>query len=317
MPMRDARFVGPHERLLYLRSLPQAPFLDADAYAAFALALRERWFRRGAFLAREDELPRTVHFLVDGSVSVRKEGLELLRVEPPWGVGFLSCLSEEPLEIRAEEDAVTLQLRAEDLFTFLEDHFLFLRNAFRLTGKAIGELQDELELLGVMERTPAATGTYPAEPLDLVQRLEVLMQGGPFAEAALDAVVELARGAEEVRLAPGETLWREGDPASFGMHLVAGRLRCLGRGGKLDFGLGAGDVIGHLDAFAEVPRRYDAAAETPVVGLRTDNERFFDVLEDNFGLARAFLAFMNRTLIALHLRKAQWVRSTIPPVSTR
>lgn len=311
--MRDARFVGPHERLLYLRSLPQAPFLDADAYAAFALALRERWFRRGALLAREDELPRAVHFVVDGAVTARKDGLELLRVEPPFGVGFLSVLSEQPLELRAEEDTLTLQLRAEDLLTFLEDHFLFLRNAFRLTGKSIAELQEELELLGVMDRAAPAPGVLPADPLDLVQRLEVLTQGGPFGEAALDAVVELARGADEVRLAPGDVLWREGDAATFGMHLVGGEIRCVGRDGKLDFGLGAGDVIGHLDAFAETPRRYDAVAETAVVGLRTDTERFFDVLEDNFGLARSFLGFMNRTLISLHVRRAQWVRATAPP----
>jgi len=305
--MRDARFVGPHERLLYLRSLPEALVPDPEFQMAFALRLRERFFRRGTTMAREGEPPRQVHFLVEGRVRLRRHGRTIMTVEPPFAVGFLHTLAQtgESVEMQAEEDTLTLSMGTDELWVFLEDYFVFLRNAFRISARQLAQAQQELERLGAMERDEATPGDPPQNPLDLVQRIQVIVERGPYAEAALDAVVDLARGATEVRLDAGDPLWSEGDRADWGAHLISGVVHCESAAGDVDFRLGAGAVIGHLDAFGEIDRRYDAVAETPVVMLRMDTETIFDVLEEEFALARSFLGFMNRMLTDLYERLAE------------
>ncbi|HJK98139.1 MAG TPA: cyclic nucleotide-binding domain-containing protein [Polyangiaceae bacterium LLY-WYZ-14_1] len=306
--IQDARFVGPHERLLFLRSLPQAVFEDPDFQMAFALRLRERTFRRGSVLSAEGEPPRMVHFLVEGRVTLRRRGHLLMTVEPPFAVGFLHTLAQsgESVEMRAEEDTITLAMSTDEIWVFLEENFGFLRSAFSISAKQLAEAQHDLERRGRMDREPAQAGPEPTdEPLDLVQRIEILTGRGPYAEAALDAVVDLAEAAEERRYPAGDVLWSEGEASAYGCHLVSGIVRCRSRDGQVSFRLGAGDVIGHLDAFGGLPRRYDAVAETPLLVLRMDTETIFDVLEEEFALGQSFLGFMNRILLDLYEKLAR------------
>ena len=84
---RDARFVGPVERLLYLRSLPGFVSLGASELATIAYETRERFFKRGQRLFTEGEAARAVHFLVEGRVSVRSQG-RILYHRSDSGAGF-------------------------------------------------------------------------------------------------------------------------------------------------------------------------------------------------------------------------------------
>jgi CRP-like cAMP-binding protein len=302
----DARFIGPIERLLYFRTLPQMSHLAPADLSSFAHYARERTFRKGERLLREGEPTASVFFLVEGRVSMRRAGRKILSVEAPFAVGFLPVLARDPngVEVSAEVDTLALELGADELLDAFEDSFSLLEGGVRQLSKQLVQAQRELELRGLMARDEPVDTPYPEQELDLVQRLVLMRKTGPYREASLDPLLEMARRAVEVRFEPGDRLWREGEPASWGMHIAHGVVRCTGDGGKRLFRMGPGSVVGYIETYASLPRGYDAFAETRVVGLRGDTEVFFDVLEDNLELGLAFLGFLAQLLTRLYERLA-------------
>jgi CRP-like cAMP-binding protein len=302
----DARFIGPIERLLYLRTLPTLAHLPPGELTSIAHYTRERQFRKGELLMREGAPASSVFFLVDGRVNMSRAGRVFRSVEPPFAVGFLPLLARDPngVEARAEVDTLTLELGADELLDAFEDSFSLLEGGIRQLSKQLVEVQRELELRGMMARDEPIDTPYPERELDLVQRLVLMRKAGPYREASLEPLIEMARRAVEVRCEPGNVLWRAGEPASWGMHIAHGVVRCTGEGGRRVFRMGPGSVVGYIETYANLPRGYDAVTETPVVGLRGDTEAFFDVLEDNFELGIAFVGFLAGLLTRLYERLA-------------
>ncbi len=304
---RDARFIGPVERLLYLRTLPAIGLLPPPELATVAQNTRERSFGRGQRLMEEGSAADSVFFIVEGRVTARRDGRVLQRVEPPFAVGFLPVLSGDPdgMEVRAETDVLALELSAEDLFDALEDNFTLLEAAVRQFAKQLAEAQRSLEIRGLLTREEPIETPYPEGPLDLVQRLLLFRRGGPYAKASLDSVAEIARRAVEVRYEPGTRLWAEGEQATFGLQVIHGVVSCVGERGARRFRMGPGSVLGMVEANARLSRSYDAVTETRLVALRTETEVLFDVLEDSFELGLSFLRFLASVLTALYERTAE------------
>lgn len=302
----DARFIGPIERLLYLRSLPTIGELSPNELATVAHFTRERSFRRGELLLREGEPTASVFFLVEGRVSMRRAGRVLREVEAPFVVGFLPVLAHDPNgpEVRAEVDTLALELGADQLLEAFEDSFLMLEGGIRQLSKQLVEIQHDLEVRGLLARDEPVETPYPEQELDLVQRLTLMRRAGPYRQASLDPLIEMARRATELRYEPGDLIWREGEPSTWGMHVAHGVVRCSGDGGERVFRMGPGSVVGYIETYAGLPRGYEAVAETRVVGLRGDTEAFFDALEDNFELGMAFIGFLAQLLTRLYERLA-------------
>jgi CRP-like cAMP-binding protein len=302
----DARYVGPVERLIYLRTLPSFGALPPEELAHLARNTHERFFRRGSRLLEEGREAAHVYFIVEGTVSTRRGGRVMQIIEPPWAVGFLPVLSNDPegTEARAESDVVALELSGDDLLDAMEDNFSLLEAGIRLMSKQLAELQERLESRGLLERTEATPGPAIPHPLDLVQRLVLLRRNGPFRTASLDPLSELARRYVEVRHEPGSVLWRAGDPSSWGLHLVHGVVACNAPDGRRSFRMGHGSVLGLSEALGRAPRSYDAIAETQIVGLRAETNTFVDMLEDNFDIGLSFMRFLATLLTRLYERVA-------------
>ncbi len=163
---RDARFVGPVERLLYLRSMPGFARLNAAELLTVAYETRERFFRRGRHLLEEGSTARSVYFLVEGRVSVRRKHRVLQVIEPPFTVGFLPVLAgSQSVEARAEADTLALELPADSLIDAFEDSFALLETGVRQLARQFAEIQRRLELRGLVEREPPAQTTYPDHDL--------------------------------------------------------------------------------------------------------------------------------------------------------
>ena len=302
----DARYVGPVERLIYLRTLPTISLLPPGELAQMAHNTRERFFKKGSRLIEEGREAGHVFFIVEGVVSTRREGRIMQLIEPPFAVGFLPVLSHDPngIEARAETDVVALELSADDLFDAMEDNFSLVEQGIRQMSKQLAEQQQRLESRGLLERTEPIPGPAVDHPLDLVQRLVLLRRSGPFKDTSLDPLSELARRNIEVRYEPGAVLWRAGEPSSWGLHIVHGIVRCEAPDGTRSFRMGYDSVLGYSETYGRAPRSYDAIAETQVVGLRGDAEIFFDILEDNFDVGMTFLSFLATILTGLYEKVA-------------
>jgi CRP-like cAMP-binding protein len=129
--------------------------------------------------------------------------------------------------------------------------------------------------------------------LDLVERIFILRKAPPFARCSINALAEVARAMVEVRYPPGVSLWHAGEPARNVVLVVSGSVRCTPVE-RPPFVTGPGWPLGALESLASLPRWYEPVTETPVIALSGDIESLYDVMEDNFDMAIAYLAAMGR-----------------------
>ncbi len=297
----DARFIGPIERLLYLRTLPEFADLPAQDLGALVQRARERHFRRGQLILAEGEPVPAMYLIVEGSVAVSRKQTKSETLVGPAMAGILELFSQapSPCEYRADSEVVSLELAADDVLDALEDHFTLFSRCLRLVATRMLEVQQVLEPRGALPRSDPAEVPYPSRELDLVQRI-VMMRGVPaFARCNLDALVEIARMNVELRLGKGSVLFRENDAPDFSYNVIYGVLRCEGNDPPRVFRMGPGSIVGNLEVMAGRKRSYEAVAETDVVLLRYEWELLLDVLEDHFDVGFGMLSFLSATLLRL------------------
>lgn len=276
------------ERVLRLSTAAGFRDLDHDVLSVIAQSARERVFRRGEVLFDPLHPPSAVWVLVEGRVSVVRDGAEVVVVEPGFAVGSVDLLTPRATGRRATAaaDVLALELPYPVMLELMEDHFVITLAILRSISAAVIAALDVLP----GERTFPASGrpaehAPPSSPLDFVERLFFLRHGSLMGSLSLRAVAELAHSVEEVRYPVGATLWREGEPADAMLFIVHGEVVVRPAHGRwVERGLPRG-VIGALSSTAGTPRRGTAVAAAPVVGLRASREVFADVMEDHFELA--------------------------------
>src|SRR5262249_11015540 len=115
--------VGPYERLMLLEGLSLSGHPPTDALAALAQQATEH--RLGAGSSTEDaEIWDAAHVVVEGRVSVSQSGRRLYSAGPRETFGLLELLARvnRGLEVHADVETTTLDIRATTLFAILEDH---------------------------------------------------------------------------------------------------------------------------------------------------------------------------------------------------
>jgi CRP-like cAMP-binding protein len=126
----------------------------------------------------------------------------------------------------------------------------------------------------------------------------------PFVSGMAPADIQLLAGcAKNVRAAPGEFLFREGDPARFIYLIRSGRVAlqsdAAGRGGLMLETLGAGEVLGWRALFEARPWHLDGWVVEPTLAFAFDGT----CLRGKIAREPAFgLAVTQRLLQAVHER---------------
>ena len=106
-----------------------------------------------------------------------------------------------------------------------------------------------------------------------------LFQG--MTDPALEAVAALAN---EVTIADGATVTREGDPGDSFFVIVDGQLR-ISRHGETIRDLGPGDFLGEISLVDGRPRTATAVAVGPVDAIVIERPAFLELM-DRFGAVR-------------------------------
>ncbi|MEO1173753.1 MAG: cyclic nucleotide-binding domain-containing protein [Myxococcota bacterium] len=281
-------------RFLQLRSMPFAAPLDDNALLLLSEHARYRRFKKGEALARSGRPIESMFVLVSGQVTATAHGHHLTTAGKNSAVGVTALLSRDPDGVTAiaDEETEAIELPGEALFAAYREDFSLVRNVLRLQCRAI---------LGRRNSLPTSTddenpspGTWRDGELTVVERVLRIRGSDTFANANLDAVFALARRSEEVRLEPGEALWRRGDPSLFWYQIEYGLVRCENAEGQQSV-IGGKYALGIMDCWAESNRSYDAYAETAVIAQRTSLEAMLDVLETHHDLAMGIVAVVSRT----------------------
>lgn len=297
----NAFFVGPLDRVLFLRTIPIFEGLRPAHLAAIAQHARERVWPVGALLQTPDQAAETVYLVVEGEVELSHADGVTQRIGPGQTVGVLELLSrsQTALTARTTRDTVALEFDWDAQFDICEQHFPVLAQYIRyLAGRTIEGLGRDPRALEA-EAEAAELVPLPAErPLNLVERILVLYGSQEFSRRSPDALAELAHHVAEVRYGAGEKIWDAGAHADHFVLLAAGTVECrLPDGGALP--IRAGTTIGLYEMLARAPRWYVARAAGEVVGLRIDFDPFLDILEDHFDLALDVLSLLARNLLEL------------------
>lgn len=153
----------------------------------------------------------------------------------------------------------------------------------------------ELELTA-LETTDAAE---PAEPSPDAAREACLPLLPLFAEAPQEALVQLTRESELIRVPSGETVVRCGDPADALYGIVEGsvRVRVPGMAEQAWPRLGSGEVFGEACLLSSEPRRADVVAEGELLALRIPKPTLSYLVRVHEGLSDVLFELMTRRLI--------------------
>ncbi len=292
------------QRLIILRSFEGFADLSPSEVNALADLTRKRFFKEGAVLSEEGAPTRSIQFIVSGKVALSRHGHDMSEFGPGSAVGGLNWLARDPDTPRmvALEDTVTLEVLVEDMEDLFEDNFGFFVGVCRAMVRIILELRRQLgQRAGYDEDGEPAP--YPERELDLVERIFHLRQTLTFAHTRIEALANMARAAVEVRLSPGDVLWREGDMPDRLLFPVCGLVRASTKEGQ-EFTFKPGGSFGGLDLLANQPRWYTVEVVEPMVALQFDQELFLDMLEDHPAMARDFQGVLAQGLLGLMEKQA-------------
>ena len=298
-----SRFLGPVERELYLRTVPAIAGLPAAELTAVAGLAKERFFRKGQMLLERGQPVERFHAVVEGRVRMHGHGLHGELSEKLQGVGMLHLLagSADGIDALAEEDTVTLSLDAHLLRDLYEDHFPLLLNQIRLLAGLTLERRRAMPPNTLLSPWGACV-ECPNREIDLVEKLILIRKAPPFKNTSIEALAQLAKNLEEVRIDKGSVLWQRGEPSGSTVLIVRGFIRCTPGGDAHPFMAGAGYPMGNIESQAGADRWYTAVADTDVVALRGEIEAFLDLLEDHSEMALDFVAAMATNLLDIRYR---------------
>ena len=123
-----------------------------------------------------------------------------------------------------------------------------------------------------------------------------LLQGVPlFANCSKAEIQRLASTADELDLAEGATLIREGERGREFLVIVDGTVRVTKHGKKVR-DLRAGDFIGEIALVSDVPRTATVTAVTPVRLLVVTDRAFRGLIEESPSIATKVLQSLGERL---------------------
>jgi len=291
------------ERVLLLRTF--APFADLAPVhlAAMAEMAEDRFFPAGAEIHPEGAPVKHVHYLISGEVEIRRGGQPVRTFGERSVVGGLAALAQvrDAAQVIAKTDVVAFSFSQEDQRDIFEDDFEVLSRVLRSVARGFLEARKAAGAGGGF-KPDDESASMPRAPLGLVDKLAFLRRTGPYNQARLEAVAELARESPEVRYSAGEQLWRIGDPSGSSLVMVAGVVTGAGDDDKQQFRFSTGSIVGGLDSLAEVPRWYHATAATDVSAIQVNYGVLLDLLEDHTEMAMDMLRVLASSVLALRER---------------
>jgi CRP-like cAMP-binding protein len=299
--MLDGIPVGLVERILYLKKLTALAGLPTADLAALAELQKERSVRAGEVISKSGEEARGVYFVLEGAIDCHRRGRFVGTVGPGGGLGGLVLFAQdrEGVQAVARTDSRILELDGEALFDVFEDRFRVLHHVMRGTCRQLLDLVIRSKTQPFEGLPAVASPRDASKDLDLVERIFFLRSMAPFKRSSINALAELSRTTTQVRFRAGTVLWKPGEVGATTYLVLDGTV--VGRVVESDvaFRAGPGTPLGAAEMMAELPRWYDATAETEVVALQGSTEALLDVFEDNYEMARDYLALWARAVLAI------------------
>lgn len=290
-----------------------APAVPSRRYLDRVLVQREWQTVRGVLEAVESLAgDQAVHLLSRAARAddpqVRAQAVEAIdsMADRPLARSLLPLLESEPV---ADRPASTVTA-----WSVLDDPDPWLRAlAVRAAADQIDLLRRRLaeqarrdsapqvaEALRSLQEAPMTT---PHQPAGLIDRILALQAVPMFSDLVPEDLEQIAERCEQRRYAPGEAVYRQGDPGDEMFIVTSGEVRIVRRGDSTDGTTrevrryGPGDHVGELSLLRGQPRVADVVAgDDGVIGLALDAPSFRAILDDRPEVVLAMLATLAERL---------------------
>lgn len=166
--------------------------------------------------------------IVEGKTVVEEGGRQLYAAAPREVLGMLETLArvQGGVEARADVETVTLDIRAPALPSILEDRHEMARDTIQTLARRLLADPTCSCLPGTWDRE-LFLPQISAEPLDLVDRIQVTQGNGVFAHARVDSLAEIASQFEEFHAPPERDSGARRTPAAGSSSCSTARSRAL------------------------------------------------------------------------------------------
>jgi len=255
--------------------------------------ITERDVAAGETIFAANQASEHVYFMSEGRIRLSREGAPPWTLEGRWVIGTLDATLERPnaRSAVALSDLRLVRIAADDWIALLEDSFPLARavlvNAARSVALLCDRLPPEPVVLTPPERPAAPLGSAP---LDLIERLLVLLDVPTMRGGGVQALAELAAAADEVAFRPGEVVLPRGVARDRMLVIAEGLVEAARERPQVVLRFGRGQVAGGPVAIGEPSQAWEARALEPTRALSFRLEDWFDAAQEHFDMLRAALA---------------------------
>lgn len=277
------------KREILLRSM--FPSMPVAAHVRFIELLEDVELAAGKLLFDVGDPPDRFLFLVEGRVTMEREGDRAWEFAPLAVVGVIDAVLERPRtrNCRALELSRFLSLRVADWFDMLEDNGQIARAAIRNFATQLhGRWRELATRLERQSELPPPMSTGPMETYD---KILALRRAGFLGSAGMQAIVSLATVAEPRHLRAGESLFDLGTDTEMLYVLTRGSIELTAPGG-FRYTHRRGDLIGGAAAFCHALPGYAARAPSDATVLCISEQDFYDQAEEHGRLTRGTLKYL-------------------------
>ncbi len=127
--------------------------------------------------------------------------------------------------------------------------------------------------------------------LTLLEKVSLLQKAPPFQAIRTESLARVAAVAHEANFEARHTLFRESDNPDTMFVVLEGEISVL-QNGQEKKRLKPHEVAGIMSLLASDPYSCSAVAAQPVRALRIDQQDFYDVLAEDFGVTRGILKIL-------------------------
>jgi CRP-like cAMP-binding protein len=277
------------ERVLRLSRSAPFDLMPVEDVTVLAGAGREQSFPTRTVLAHAGERAMAHYVPLAGRLRLEADVPLLEATGTHGGLGALSVLGNVALQadLVAEPGSVLLVLDRDAFLGVLEEHGHVARTILRQLARKLLELR---RARGAVQRPPPPPP--PTVRLDLVSRMLVLREALGLGIDGMATIARLARVARARQFAAGEHICDATQPADV-LILLEGALALRGSGASIRTAH-PGDVLGLVEAVADVPIALRAVASLETTALVLSHHELAEDIEDEdalcFELLRTFAA---------------------------
>ncbi len=260
-----------------LRHIPLFASVSVDELFRIADTGRQIRYEPGRTLFQEGAVPNQVHFLIDGAVSVQREGRQSERNEPPAALGIEPVLQRFVMRetIRTLEPTACLTLSADDVRALVSDSSELVRGLVRTLANGTLPASESLVVRGGPSAAAAVTG-FVAEGLRPIGKVLVLEQIPVFKSVSAAEMLHLASIARPVVLHQGATLVGEAESAI--VAVLEGRVSLEAPGQEPPVIAETGDAFGVHETLAGVRLERKAVVVRGGYGLKIERDDLFSLM---------------------------------------